>query len=238
MEQWWQQYATPQDYRDIADYEPPHLTVPEEFPPPYVVQDLAFPYDYGYEFVGYLHARGNWAAVNAAYADLPQSTEHILHPEKYVAGEAPVEVSLPAQPALGEGWRLVDEDVLGERLTYLILGFGADFAAQLPDDEAYEAAAGWGGDRYQVYHQAATGASVLVARWAWDSLHDGEEFSQALRAYHDHRFRGAQVDRADGACWESNGQASCVFAAGDQTLWLLAPNQTVLNEVLLTFPDF
>ena len=238
MEQWWQQYATPQDILDMVGYEPPGMAVPEEFPPPYIVQDLAFPYNQGYEFVSYLHARGNWDLVNRAYADLPRSTEQILHPEKYLAGEAPLEVALPSQPALGEGWRLVDDDVLGEWLTYLILGYSADLSAQLPDEQAHAAAEGWGGDHYQVYHEAATGATVLVARWSWDTPRDGEEFAQALRAYQAQRFGGATVDRTDGACWEANSQASCLFNQGSEALWLLAPDQTVLNHVLLEFPDF
>lgn len=239
MEQWWQQYATPQDYEDIFEYEPPRQTVPEEFPPPYISQDLSFPYDYGYDFVNYLYERGNWAAVNRAYADLPQSTEHILHPETYLAGEAPLDVGLPSlEGVLGEAWRLVDDDVLGEWMAFLILGYGADISAQLPDDDAWRAAEGWGGDHYQVYHEAATGETVLVARWAWDSQRDADEFAQALRQYQEQRFRGGQVNRTDGACWETNGQASCLFTSAGQSLWLLAPDQTVLNNVLVAFPDF
>jgi hypothetical protein len=237
MEQWWTQYATPQDYLDIAAYEPPRFTLPEEFPPPAIVADLAFPYDHGYEFVSYLHARGNWAAVNRAYGNLPQSTEQILHPEKYLAAEAPAEVALPPQPSLGEGWRLVDDNVLGEWMTYLILGYGADVSAQLPEDEASDAAQGWGGDHYQVYHEQSSGAAVLVARWHWDSLRDGEEFARALSAYHEQRFRGGQVEVTHGACWESNGQASCLYTGAAETLWLLAPNQLMVEHVLLAFPE-
>jgi hypothetical protein len=239
MEQWWRQYATPQDYADILEYDPPRQTLPEEFPPPYIQQDLAFPYDYGYEFVSYLYDRGNWAAVNSAYADLPQSTEHILHPEKYLAGEAPVEVALPPlEAALGGRWRQVADDVLGEWMTYLILGYGADVSAQLPDDTAWRAAAGWGGDRYQVYHEAQTDSLLLVVRWTWDSQRDEDEFAQAMQQYQAERFRGAQVNRTEGACWEANGQASCLLARGSEALWVLAPDETVLSEVLVEFPDF
>lgn len=238
MEQWWQQYATPQDYLDLAQYEPPEFALPEEFPPPYVSQDLAFPYDYGYAFVDYLHQRGNWAAVNRAYSDLPQSTEHILHPDKYLAGEAPLPVALPAQPSLSAGWRLLQADALGEWMTYLILGYGADLSAQVPLDLAEAAAEGWGGDRYQVYYQADTGAAVLVARWAWDRPRDADEFAQAMRQHLEARFRGGAVDRTDGECMEANAQASCLFTREGESLWLLAPDQVVLNNVLLEFPDF
>jgi hypothetical protein len=44
MQQWWRQYAGPQDYQDILRYHPPRQTLPEDYPPPYVSRDLEFPY--------------------------------------------------------------------------------------------------------------------------------------------------------------------------------------------------
>jgi hypothetical protein len=132
----------------------------------------------------------------------------------------------------------VADDVLGEWMTYLILGYGADVSAQLPDDTAWRAAAGWGGDRYQVYHEAQTDSLLLVVRWTWDSQRDEDEFAQAMQQYQAERFRGAQVNRTEGACWEANGQASCLLARGSEALWVLAPDETVLSEVLVEFPDF
>ena len=95
MNQWWGQYATPDDYRDILNYHPPTLLIPDQYPPPYVGMDVSFPYVYGTEFVQYLYERGNWARVNKAYAELPESTEQIIHPEKYLKREAPLEVTDP-----------------------------------------------------------------------------------------------------------------------------------------------
>ena len=48
---------------------------------------------------------GGWPAVNAYFTKMPQSTEQILHPEKYTAGEAPIAVAMPADLAtrLGSG---------------------------------------------------------------------------------------------------------------------------------------
>ena len=36
---------------------------------------------------------GGWDAVDAVFADLPRSTEQVLHPEKYEAREAPIDVN-------------------------------------------------------------------------------------------------------------------------------------------------
>lgn len=240
MIQWWQQYATPQDYKDILNYKPPKQTLPEQFPPPYALLDSDFAYEQGLDFITYLYDRGNWAEVNRAYANLPQSTEQILHPAKYLAGEEPVFVSAPPlTDTLGAGWRLLTENVLGEWDTYLILGYGADVAAQLDDSTAEDAAAGWGGDRYQVYYNDATGETVMAVHWVWDAKGDATEFRPAMRRYQDERFRGAKIEnRTDGECWEVNNQVSCIFSNAQETLWLLAPNQTLLNNLLAQYTGF
>ena len=239
MYQWLNQYATPQDYQDFANYNPPDFTLPEEFPPPYISQEVNFPYAWGADFVQYLYERGRWAEVNKAYARLPSSTEQILHPEKYVANELAITVTDPSlAEALPAEWVQLEDDDLGQWMTFLILGYGADYEAMLPDDTAWDAADGWGGDHYQVYYQPDLEQTVLAAHWAWDTARDGTEFAAALRDYMDARLRGSKVSRTDGDCWEANDQAGCVFTAGGETLWLYAPNQTLINDMLALYPNF
>ena len=47
---------------------------------------------------------------------MPESTEQILHADKYTAGEAPIAVTLPADLAtrLGPGWSVPLQDTFGE----------------------------------------------------------------------------------------------------------------------------
>ena len=236
---WWRQYASPRDYQDIQNYVPPQSTLPEQFPPPYAVRDGEFPYLQGYDFVQDLHARGNWAEVNKAYARWPESTEQILHPEKYRAREKPQEIAAPAlDQILGDGWRKLAEDTLGEWTTYLLLGYGADADAMLEDSVAQSAARGWGGDRYQVYHQVESDKTVLAAVWGWDSAQEAGQFLQAFTDHLGARFREARVDSASGTCWQVNQQTACVYAAGRQVLWLLAPDQATLDLVRALYPSF
>jgi hypothetical protein len=239
MQQWWRQYAGPQDYQDILRYRPPSQTLPEDFPPPYVSRDLDFPYQAGLSFVQFLYKRGNWAEVNRAYENLPASTEQILHPEKYLAGEQPIAVAAPPlTETLGANWRLIDDDVLGEWTTYLILNAGADLGAQVAEATALKASQGWGGDHYQVYYNDIVSQTVLAAEWVWDTPRDATEFKSAMIKYLDERFRGAKLDRATEDCWESNQQTSCFFATGDKLLWLIAPNRATLNAVSTQYPEF
>ena len=60
-----------------------------------LAETLIFPYEQGREWATEVYKRGGWKMVSGAYAKLPQSSEQILHPEKYFAYEAPVKVTLP-----------------------------------------------------------------------------------------------------------------------------------------------
>jgi len=58
-------------------------------------ESLLFPYQQGLLWTRRLYGEGGWARVSKAYTELPQSSEQILHPEKYFAKEAPVKLTLP-----------------------------------------------------------------------------------------------------------------------------------------------
>ena len=58
-------------------------------------ESLLFPYQEGLIWTRRLYGEGGWDRVSKAFTELPQSTEQILHPEKYFAHEAPVKVTLP-----------------------------------------------------------------------------------------------------------------------------------------------
>lgn len=239
MNQWLGQYAGPQDVLDILDYTPPHRTLPDQFPPPYSLPDSNFPYEQGLAFVEFLHDRGSWAEVNVAYDRMPASTEQILHPQKYLDNERPLEVSaMDLDGILGDQWRLIDEDRLGEWSTYLLLAYAADLEAQIDLFTAEAAAAGWGGDHYSIYHHQVLERSVLAARWRWDTSSDAAEFSRALRTSQEGRFRGGDIDLGRGDCWQANETVSCVLTTGSETLWLLAPSQDLMVQLFTAAPTF
>ena len=138
---------------------------------------LLFPYTSGAAFVDRLLAEGGWDAVDAAYADMPASTEQILHPLKYLERDEPSLIALPdPTTALGAGWRVVDEDTLGELQTAVLLadfdpgegfnGITGDIA--LPES-ARNAAAGWDGDRFALWEDGDGERETLVWRSVWDT---------------------------------------------------------------------
>jgi hypothetical protein len=143
--------------------------------PPFMVETLTFPYTTGLGYVGQVQSTGGWPAVNAYFERMPTSTEQILHPEKYTAGEEPVAVSLPDDLAarLGDGWTVPMLDTFGELQTGIWLR-----EAGVPSATATDAAAGWGGDRLAVM----TGPNdtwAVALKTAWDTAADAAEFEGA-----------------------------------------------------------
>ena len=135
---------------------------------------LLFPYDTGLQYVLSLIERGAWSAVNEAYVRLPASSEQVIHPEKYRAGEAPLEVDLPdLTVTLPETWKEVRRNVTGEFFIGVLLEYGIDAPA------ARQAAAGWGGDAYALYRNES-GQGLMAMKFRWDTSEDLDEFWTAL----------------------------------------------------------
>ena len=138
-------------------------------------ESLIFPYGQGTEWATQLYKRGGWSMVSKAFTRLPLSSEQILHPEKYFSYERPVKVVLPdLRNLLGPGWKEVDSDVNGEWSYYLILDQFLNSPA-----ESKRAAAGWGGDRYDIYEGPKRGQVLLAHVSAWDTENDAREFFDA-----------------------------------------------------------
>lgn len=230
--------ANPQLAAGIAFGGAPPSPVLDAAPGPLVVW-LVFPYAAGPEFVAALRAEGGWAAVDAAYADLPRSTEQILHPEKYLAErDDPTPVSLPdLAPVLGAGWQLVDEDTLGELTVALLLadlgpGQGIDpFSGTLALPEAARnAAAGWDGDRYALW--ADGDEEALVWRSTWDSEDDARAFSRALALRTQARFGGSLTAAdPDAVTLETPEATARIVRAGPDVLYLQTPSPAVADAV-------
>lgn len=140
-------------------------------------ETLLFPYQDGEKWVTVLYKKDGWEGVSHAFTHLPQSTEQILHPEKYFAGEVPIKIDLPdisgALNASGGSFRRIDSDVNGEWGFYLIL----DQFLKSPA-ESRRAAAGWGGDRFALY-ESTRGEAVMLSLSAWDTEADAREFFDA-----------------------------------------------------------
>jgi hypothetical protein len=143
--------------------------------PAYLRETSLFPYQEGLNFVSAVIGSGGYHAVDAAFADPPTSTEQVLHPDKFMPREAPVDVQLPRDLAktMGAGWSEVGRDTLGELLLRIWLTQNG-----VPATVGRVAAAGWGGDRV-VLLRDPTGGLTIGLGTAWDTADDADEFAAA-----------------------------------------------------------
>ena len=161
---------------------------------PFVASFAYFPYIYGERFVsGAIEAYGA-GYLDTIYANVPASTEQVLHPEKYYANEAPLEISSPHRP---DGMESLEENTLGEGMLLIVL------TQHLPYETAEPACEGWGGDHYGYYESDAGYAFVYDA--VWDTPQDAAEWYVAMGQY---------LLEASGKATPPNSQEAWIFDKG------------------------
>lgn len=188
--------------------------------PRIIVESFRFPYSAGPVFAAALYRHGGFKALNAAYKDPPTSTEQIIHPEKYIKRDEPVDVKLPDLSAtLGAGWKKLNENTFGEfEIVVLLMGEQAskeDFQAALAD------AAGWDGDRYALY--ASGDSETIIWQSVWDSPKEAQEFAVGLRAYDEGRFKSRYTERDGTLTLAAGGRVGLIRQKGTAVTYVLAP---------------
>ncbi len=145
-----------------------HELMPVFSSAPLVIREsLVFPYLAGADFVRWFRREhGDTVPFGPR---LPTSTEHILHPDRYRSGDAPVALRfVDAGPALYE-------DGLGEFETRILL-------TELTGSESTGSAGAlsWGGDRYAVF-PTPSGEYALVWWSVWDTERAANRFATLLK---------------------------------------------------------
>ncbi|MDH3496750.1 MAG: hypothetical protein OER21_08315 [Gemmatimonadota bacterium] len=139
---------------------------------PLVIREgLLFPYLAGADFL-------RW--FGQTYPDtlpfgprLPTSTEQVLHPDRYRAGDAPTTLRFRPEATVGES---VYEDTWGEFEMRLVLQVRTG-----SESLATAGALGWDGDRFAVF--ADDGEHALVWWSVWDGDRAAEKFASMLERY-------------------------------------------------------
>jgi hypothetical protein len=159
--------------------------------PAFMYENLGGSYRHGVAFVYAVQSAG-WSEVEKLYTDYPpESTEQILHPQKWFSREAPARVKWPAFDADPRfaGWKLLDQNVLGEA------NFRSVFKEQGLGAEAVSAAQGWGGDRYAVLERMQDGSLLLLWHTTWDTQADASEFAHAYRRLLETKYESTAYPR-------------------------------------------
>jgi hypothetical protein len=156
--------------------------------PPLLTETFIFRYRDGARFVEAVRRARPAVSLDEAFRHPPQSSEQVLHPEKFFAREAPREVSLDGGGFAGRGWRAQAATPLGE------IGVRGVLLAGVAAEEARRAAAGWGGDSAFVFEREGR-APLFVWKTVWDRPEDAQEF---FRAYNMLKRLGANAGRPGG----------------------------------------
>ena len=183
--------------------------------------------DGGYR-VFQLYLRGGFEAIDQAFKNPPSSTEQVLHPEKYLAGDEPHSVELPdLASALGSTWELQDEGVLGELLIRIHLG------TFLTAGQALAAARGWGGDGYSLLKDDQ-GRQLMAVGFSWDSTAEAEEFFQAYLGFVERKSQG-QLELAETSessrLWVGDGTSTYLAIDGGTTQLVIGSDLGTVKAV-------
>jgi len=172
--------------REAGAFPPPPASVP-----PFVRSLLQFPYTDGRAFVVALRDRGGEGAVNAAFRNPPDSTEQILHPDRYPADQ-PRAVSVPdIREKLGGPWNDLDVQDVGEEWLRLLL------ETRLSSADAGRGAAGWDGGQYRAW--SLGDRTAVLMQTVWDTTADARDIALLFGQFLQGRFGavnriGSEVD--------------------------------------------
>jgi hypothetical protein len=188
--------------------------------PPALERYMSFNYDECVDFAVALWVEGGFKTIDDAFDRVPSTTEQILHPEKYLAGEKAAQMG-PVHLAkrLGDGWEEVDLGPLGEFdvLNYLWSLTDNELASRI-------AAAGWGAGWWSTYVRDSGGGAedqdVLVhLAVEWDSAGDLLEFLMLYNSVIDRVSGGNKITAEDGkpVCWRE-GDGAVGYLSWDEAL--------------------
>jgi hypothetical protein len=181
--------------------------------PDYLKQILVFPYSYGAAFMQKVRGHNEpWSAVDKIYADLPASTEQIIHPDKYLSDRdnpKSIEIEDPAQQ-LGQDWKLTYKNIMGEFSLYLLLKL------HLSEEVAKRAVSGWGGDQLILLQENGGVRNAVFVETVWDTQESADRFYGALSNWLQRRYPQAKRtgESEDGFALLSGGEFRSIRRRG------------------------
>lgn len=192
--------------------------------PKILEQELTFPYVQGQVFVQALLEEGGWSLVNEAFASPPVSSEQVINPAKYLAGDLPHEVEVAdVSAALGSGWVELYHRTAGEFFLRRYL------ETQLGSFDVVRAAGGWGGDSYRFYVNTEMEQTAWVWALSWDTPEDATQFNNAALKFLNARFPDASGGFS--LCWEGELDSMCYGQTGDDIILVKAPTLQLATDM-------
>ena len=184
--------------------------------PPYLREELMFPYLTGLGYACRLHADSGWPAVDDAYGRLPSTTAEVMFEDR--AGTEPVDPDDPGPPPAP--WTIARRDTIGAaQLSWLFGAPGGDEAAALPG--ADELASSWAGGELVL---ATRGDDSALGVALVDRSSDGT-LCAAMDEWYDRSFDG-DTRRASGGdvTYEGSNATAVLRCSGNDVRLGIAPD--------------
>ncbi len=177
--------------------------------PRIVLVPLLASYMHGAMFILDVYEKGGWTSVNALFTDPPQSTEQVLHPERWFSGDRPVRIDIPDV----EDSELVVYDVIGE------LQWSVYFSLWPHTGDKPEI--NWGGDRYAVWRDKEGDELTVLIVTTWDTAYAAKGFHDAYVSTLEARYKDREyplvVQRAEDVFIIDGGDQEMMDALVKQT---------------------
>jgi len=165
---------------------------------------------------------GGSRALASALRSFPQTTEQLLHIDKFLEREPALLVPLPTR--IGD-WKLSTSETFGELdVRGLLLTFGVSNAGAT--------AAGWGGGRAGLY-VSPTGETTAALVLRWDTIEDATAWRDAVTSYVGAAFPGATVNDCPPLdhCW-SGASTLASGVLGTTSVFSSGPGSATLAAAL------
>lgn len=198
---------------------------PGGLPPAFLLYAL-FPYQFGGEFVGELIKKGGYDLVDQVWRErLPETTEQILHPEKYLSGEAARQVRLQPSKALDD-WEATGSQTFGELDALALLSTKA-----LPEGKEGKqigaAAEGWDGGIREVYSLGEDRALAIAT--TWETPKDAAEFAASV----ERSFSQDREGTASGGAFEIPDVGFATLSADGRDVRIaIAPEADLAKQIV------
>ena len=226
-------FLLPEDDKRILGESPSDAELPPAPPddlPRIVLSEIDFIYWEGRRFVEQLVNAGGWEVVNHAFlVNPPQTSEQIMHPERYLQGQGALRIEIQAAADLiDEGWQISFEGRVGE--FYLLHHLETHINA--PDSVRF--ANGWGGDSLRIYTDEKGDEMMWIWHQVWDRANDAEQFAEGYAYFLDKRYFGRyQRERADEPCWVGADETHCLqrISETETRISMAADRETALASL-------
>lgn len=158
--------------------------------PLYMRESLVFPYDAGLAFQYAIYQKHGRDSFDELFTRPPDSTQQIMHPEKYLEGDTPLDPKPPPlDKPIARKFKMLGQGSMGE-FDHNVL-----FRTYLPEPESIETASHWRGGNFRLYENKHEKYPVLTYISQWDSpdsaSHAFELYQKVMKA----RWKKMQIDK-------------------------------------------